>query len=111
MEHVETGVQTLYYGLGIIFMLGGAVTAYVKTLQSRVGKREQALTEYKLQVAFKWHSTTSRRNIWPNRSEGFLTQSATLPVALITFSISTASDEARETRKGPVWAGPSSLAS
>jgi hypothetical protein len=51
MEHVETGVQTLYYGLGIIFMLGGAVTAYVKTLQSRVGKQEQALTEYKLEVA------------------------------------------------------------
>jgi hypothetical protein len=51
MEHVEAGVQTPYYGLGIIFMLGGAVTAYVKTLQSRVGKQEQALTEYKLEVA------------------------------------------------------------
>jgi hypothetical protein len=37
-------VQTLYYGLGIIFMLGGAVAAYVKRLQSRVSDRERSLT-------------------------------------------------------------------
>jgi hypothetical protein len=46
MEHVETGVQTLYYGLGIIFMLGGVVAAYVKALQLRVGKQEKELSEY-----------------------------------------------------------------
>ena len=51
MEHVETGVQTLYYGLGIIFMLGGVVAAYVKALQLRVGKHEKDLSEYKLYVA------------------------------------------------------------
>jgi hypothetical protein len=28
----ESGVQTLYYGLGIVSMLGGAVAAYVKSL-------------------------------------------------------------------------------
>ena len=44
---VETGVQTLYYGLGIIFMLGGVVTAYVRSLQGRIGKQEAALVEYK----------------------------------------------------------------
>jgi hypothetical protein len=48
---VETGVQTLYYGLGIIFMLGGAVAAYVKGLQSRIGKQEKALSDFKLYVA------------------------------------------------------------
>jgi hypothetical protein len=37
---VETGVQTLCYGLGIIFMLGGVVTAYVKALQVRIGRHE-----------------------------------------------------------------------
>jgi hypothetical protein len=41
MEHVETGVQTLYYGLGIIFMLGGAVAAYVKALQTRIRKSKR----------------------------------------------------------------------
>jgi hypothetical protein len=51
MEHVESGVQTLYYGLGIVFVLGGAVTAYVRALQCRIGKQEQALVEYKLEVA------------------------------------------------------------
>ena len=51
MGNVESGVQTLYYGLGIIFMLGGAVTAYVRALQGRIGKQEQALVEYKLEVA------------------------------------------------------------
>jgi hypothetical protein len=30
MGNGESGVQTLYYGLGIVFMLGGAVAAYVK---------------------------------------------------------------------------------
>ena len=48
---VESGVQTLYYGLGIIFMLGGAVAAYVKRLQSRVCDQEKSLTEYKLHVS------------------------------------------------------------
>ena len=48
---VETGVQTLYYCLAIIFMLGGVVAAYVKGLQGRVGKMEKALSEYKLYVA------------------------------------------------------------
>jgi hypothetical protein len=37
---VETGVQTLCYGLGIIFMLGGVVTAYLKALQVRIGRHE-----------------------------------------------------------------------
>ena len=31
MEHVESGVETLYYGLGVVFMVGGAVAAYVRT--------------------------------------------------------------------------------
>ena len=43
MGNVESGVQTLYYGLGIIFMLGGVVAAYVKALQLRVGKQERDL--------------------------------------------------------------------
>jgi len=51
MGNVESGVRTLYYGLGIIFMFGGAVVAYVKALQSRIGKQEQALTDYKLEAA------------------------------------------------------------
>jgi hypothetical protein len=37
--------------LGIIFMLGGAVAAYVKRLQSRVSDQEKALGEFKLYVA------------------------------------------------------------
>jgi hypothetical protein len=56
MEHVESDVQTLYYGLGIIFMLGGAVAAYVKRLQSRIGEQEKALIEYKLYVAERYAS-------------------------------------------------------
>ena len=52
MEHVETGVQTL----GIIFMLGGVVAAYVKRLQSRIGEQEKALIEYKLYVAERYAS-------------------------------------------------------
>ena len=56
MEHVETGVQTLYYGFGIIFMLGGVVAAYVKALQLRVGKQEKDLSEYKLYVAERYAS-------------------------------------------------------
>jgi hypothetical protein len=56
MEHVETGVQTLYYGLGIIFMFGGVVAAYVKRLQSRIGDQEKALIEYKLYVAERYAS-------------------------------------------------------
>jgi hypothetical protein len=43
MGNVENGVQTLYYGLGIIFMLGGAVAAYVRALQTRIGKQERDL--------------------------------------------------------------------
>ena len=56
MEHVETGVQTLYYGLGIIFMLGGVVAAYVKALQGRIGKQEKELVDYKLYVAERYAS-------------------------------------------------------
>jgi hypothetical protein len=56
MEHVETGVQTLYYGLGIIFMLGGVVTAYVRALQGRIGKQERELVDYKLYVAERYAS-------------------------------------------------------
>jgi hypothetical protein len=33
---IETGVQTLYYRLGIVFMFGSAVAAYVKALQIRI---------------------------------------------------------------------------
>jgi hypothetical protein len=53
---LESGVQTLYYGLGIIFMLGGVVTAYVRALQGRIGKQEAALVEYKLYVAERYAS-------------------------------------------------------
>jgi hypothetical protein len=35
---VKTGVQTPFYILAIIFMLGGGVAAYVKRLQGRIGK-------------------------------------------------------------------------
>ena len=42
---VESGVQTLYYGLGIIFMLGGVVAAYVRALQGRISKQEAALVD------------------------------------------------------------------
>jgi hypothetical protein len=56
MEHVETGVQTLYYGLGIIFMLGGVVAAHVRALQGRVGKQERELVDYKLYVAERYES-------------------------------------------------------
>ena len=52
MEHVET----LYYGLGIIFMLGGVVAAYVRSLQGRIGKQEAALVEYKLYVTERYAS-------------------------------------------------------
>jgi hypothetical protein len=45
MGGVETGVQTLYYGLGIVFMLGGVVAAYVRKLQSRIGEQEKGLVE------------------------------------------------------------------
>jgi hypothetical protein len=71
---VESGVQTLYYGLGIIFMLGGVVAAYVKALQLRVGEQERELSEYKLYVAeryaskdflsdLKWEITESIRDL------------------------------------------------
>jgi hypothetical protein len=48
---VESGVQTLYYVLGIVFMLGGAVAAYVKSLQGRIGKQERELSDFRLYVA------------------------------------------------------------
>jgi hypothetical protein len=48
---VATVVQTLYYVLGIVFMLGGAVAAYVKGPQGLIGKMEKALVEYKFYVA------------------------------------------------------------
>jgi hypothetical protein len=50
---VETGVQTLYYSLAIIFMLGGVVAAYVRNLQGRIGKQEKELVDYKLYVDSK----------------------------------------------------------
>jgi hypothetical protein len=50
--NVESGVQTLYYGLGSMF--GGVVAAYVKALQLR---RTLAIT------GFMWPSATHRRNI------------------------------------------------
>ena len=53
---VEAGVQTLYYVLGIIFMLGGVVTAYVKALQIRIGKHEKEPSDYKLYVAERYAS-------------------------------------------------------
>jgi hypothetical protein len=56
MDHVETGARTLYYGLGIVFMLGGAVTAYVKALQGRISKQEKELVDYKLYVAERYAS-------------------------------------------------------
>jgi hypothetical protein len=40
-----------YYGLGIIFSLCGAVAAYIKRLQSRVGGQEKAVGDFKLSVA------------------------------------------------------------
>jgi hypothetical protein len=39
-----------FVSLGIIFMLGGTVVAYVKALQSRIGKQEQAPTDCKLEA-------------------------------------------------------------
>jgi hypothetical protein len=51
MGNVESGVQTLYCGLGITFMLGGAAAAYVKRLQSRVSDQEKALSDFKVYVA------------------------------------------------------------
>ena len=50
---VESGVQTLYHclALAIIFLLGGAVAAYVKGLQGGVRKMEKSLSDYKLYVA------------------------------------------------------------
>jgi hypothetical protein len=51
MGNVESGVQTLYYGLGIIFMLGGVVAADVRRLRSRVSDREKALSDFMLYVA------------------------------------------------------------
>ena len=49
-------VQTLYYALGIIFMLGGAVAVYVKNLQGRIGKQEKELSDYQLYVAEQYVS-------------------------------------------------------
>jgi hypothetical protein len=56
MGNVENGVQTLSYGLGIIFMLGGAVAAYVRAPQTRIGKQERDLVEYKVYVAERYAS-------------------------------------------------------
>jgi hypothetical protein len=53
---METGVQTLYYGLGIILMLGGVVTANVKALQVRFGRHEKELVDYKLYVVERYAS-------------------------------------------------------
>jgi hypothetical protein len=47
------------YGLGIIFMLGGVVAAYVKALQLRVGKQEKSLAI----TSSMSLSATHRRNI------------------------------------------------
>jgi len=56
LDSVETGVQTLYDGLGIILMLGGVVAADVEALQGRIGKQEKELGEYKLYVAERYAS-------------------------------------------------------
>ena len=56
MEHVETGVQALYYSLGIVFMLGGAVAAYVRALQGRIGKQEKELSNFQLYEAERYAS-------------------------------------------------------
>ena len=37
-------------------MLGGAVVAYVRKLQSRIGEQEKGLVEYKLYVAERYAS-------------------------------------------------------
>jgi hypothetical protein len=50
------GVQTLYYGLEIIFMLGGVVAADVRSPQGRISKQEAPLVEYKLYVAERYVS-------------------------------------------------------
>ena len=42
--------------LGIIFMLGGVVAAYVRSLQGRIDKQEAALVEYKLYVTERYAS-------------------------------------------------------
>jgi len=44
------------FRLGIIFMLGGVVAAYVRSLQGRIGKQEAALVEYKLYVTERYAS-------------------------------------------------------
>jgi hypothetical protein len=61
MGKVQSGVQTPYYGLGIVFMLGGAGPAYVKNLQGRIGKQEKQLGDYKLYVAERCASTEFSR--------------------------------------------------
>jgi hypothetical protein len=77
MGGVETGGQTLYYALVIIPMLGGAVRAYVKALQLRVGKQEKDLSEYKLYVAERYASKE-----YLSETKGkFWTRLATLLVA------------------------------
>ena len=48
--------NAVLYGLGIIFIPGGAVAAYVKNLQSRISKQEKELSDYKLYVAEQYVS-------------------------------------------------------
>jgi hypothetical protein len=57
MGDVGTGVQTLYYVLAIIFMLGGVVAAYVKALQLRIGRQERDLVDYNVASDFTATST------------------------------------------------------
>ena len=76
---VETGVQTLYDGLGIVFMLGGAVVAY-RNLQGRIGKQERELVDYKLYVP------DNEGILGRVEALKFLTRFATSPVASISVS-------------------------
>jgi hypothetical protein len=51
MGGLASSVMAIYYGLAIIFMLGGAVAAYVRNLQRRIGDQEKSLGEFRLHVA------------------------------------------------------------
>jgi hypothetical protein len=59
MGNVESGVQTLYCGLGITFMLGGAAAAYVKRLQSRVSDQEKRSATSRYMSLSTTHRRTS----------------------------------------------------
>lgn len=76
-------MQTLYYGLGIIFMLGGVVAAYVKARQLRVGKQEKELSDYKLYVAERYAS----KEYLSRRSGKFLIPTPTAGLVAFDFEL------------------------